>query len=40
MIYRSNDRFLLEKRSAKGVWGGLWCFPEASMDNSDGMNAG
>jgi A/G-specific adenine glycosylase len=23
---------LLEKRPAAGIWGGLWCFPEAALD--------
>src|SRR5690606_10013081 len=25
-------RVLLEKRPAPGIWGGLWCFPEADLD--------
>lgn len=28
MIYRGKQELLLEKRPAKGIWGGLWCFPE------------
>ena len=26
---RSNGQVLLERRPAQGIWGGLWCFPEA-----------
>ena len=26
---------LLEKRPAPGIWGGLWCFPEARARNED-----
>ncbi|PTN11688.1 A/G-specific adenine glycosylase [Nitrosomonas aestuarii] len=33
MIYRHNHKLLLEKRSDKGIWGGLWCFPEYNMDD-------
>ena len=28
MIYRVRQQLLLEKRPDKGIWGGLWCFPE------------
>lgn len=23
---------MLEKRPASGIWGGMWCFPEAGVD--------
>ena len=26
-------RVLLEKRPPSGIWGGLWCFPEASLED-------
>ncbi|MFK8048599.1 MAG: A/G-specific adenine glycosylase [Halioglobus sp.] len=28
MVSSANGEILLEKRPAKGIWGGLWCFPE------------
>lgn len=34
VIEDENGRFLLEKRPERGVWGGLWCFPEHD-DNPD-----
>ncbi|HBV21388.1 MAG TPA: A/G-specific adenine glycosylase [Nitrosomonas sp.] len=33
MIYRHNRKLLLEKRSDKGIWGGLWCFPEYHVND-------
>ena len=32
------DHYLLEKRPASGIWGGLWCFPQAT-DHSDALAA-
>jgi len=32
MIYRNNNKVLLKKRPEKGIWGGLWCFPESEMN--------
>ena len=29
LILVQEDRVLLEKRPAPGIWGGLWCFPES-----------
>jgi A/G-specific adenine glycosylase len=28
LVVRHQDKLLLEKRPAAGIWGGLWCFPE------------
>jgi A/G-specific adenine glycosylase len=28
----ADGRVLLEKRPAQGIWGGLWCFPEAKSE--------
>lgn len=28
MVSSANGDILLEKRPSKGIWGGLWCFPE------------
>jgi len=28
-ILKRNDQILLERRPSSGIWGGLWCFPEA-----------
>ncbi|HYL19470.1 MAG TPA: A/G-specific adenine glycosylase [Burkholderiales bacterium] len=33
LILMSHGEVLLEKRPAPGIWGGLWCFPEAATDN-------
>ncbi|MCB1985035.1 MAG: A/G-specific adenine glycosylase [Burkholderiales bacterium] len=33
MIYRGNRQLLLEKRPDKGIWGGLWCFPENRLED-------
>jgi A/G-specific adenine glycosylase len=32
LVLRHRDEILLEKRPALGIWGGLWCFPEAEKD--------
>jgi A/G-specific adenine glycosylase len=32
MIYRTKQKLLLEKRPDQGIWGGLWCFPENTVD--------
>lgn len=32
LLYRSNGQLLLEKRPDTGIWGGLWSFPEMSVD--------
>jgi A/G-specific adenine glycosylase len=32
MIYRAKQKLLLEKRPDQGIWGGLWCFPENTVD--------
>ena len=32
MIIEHEDAFLLEKRPAPGIWGGLWCFPQIDLD--------
>jgi A/G-specific adenine glycosylase len=31
LVYLDRARVLLERRPAPGIWGGLWCFPEASV---------
>jgi A/G-specific adenine glycosylase len=33
LILEHGGALLLEKRPAVGIWGGLWCFPEASADD-------
>ncbi len=33
MIYRNDNKILLKKRPEKGVWGGLWCFPEHEIES-------
>jgi len=30
-VYRSNGQVLLERRPGRGLWGGLWTFPEAPL---------
>ena len=30
MVRAANGDILLERRPARGIWGGLWCFPEIS----------
>lgn len=37
LILLNQGRILLEKRSASGIWGGLWCFPEMAIDQ-DGID--
>lgn len=32
LILRRGDEVLLEKRPAKGIWGGLWSFPEVAPE--------
>ncbi|WP_350283374.1 A/G-specific adenine glycosylase [Nitrosomonas sp.] len=32
LILLDQERILLKKRPASGIWGGLWCFPEISVD--------
>lgn len=34
IIENSEGEILLEQRPPSGIWGGLWCFPEISMDES------
>lgn len=34
MIENKQGEFLLEKRPPSGIWGGLWCFPEISINES------
>jgi A/G-specific adenine glycosylase len=33
LVLRRGDDVLLQKRTAVGVWGGLWCFPEIGADD-------
>jgi A/G-specific adenine glycosylase len=33
LVLEHRGALLLEKRPAPGIWGGLWCFPEASADD-------
>lgn len=30
LVYLDRGRVLLERRPSPGIWGGLWCFPEAA----------
>ncbi len=32
LVLQRADEVLLEKRPTTGIWGGLWCFPEAEAD--------
>lgn len=32
LVLRHGQEVLLEKRPAPGIWGGLWCFPEAQNE--------
>jgi A/G-specific adenine glycosylase len=32
LVLRHGGAVLLEKRPSSGIWGGLWCFPEAGKD--------
>jgi A/G-specific adenine glycosylase len=34
-VLRHGREVLLEKRPSSGIWGGLWCFPEA-QHNAEG----
>jgi len=34
LVLRHGGEVLLEKRPAPGIWGGLWCFPEAEKDEN------
>ena len=34
IIENSRGQILLEQRPASGIWGGLWCFPEFSTDQT------
>jgi len=34
LIYKRKHKLMLEKRPAKGIWGGLWCFPEDCGDEN------
>ncbi len=33
LVLRHADKVLLEKRPARGIWGGLWSFPEVGRDD-------
>ena len=36
MVLASHDgRVYLERRPESGIWGGLWCLPEATPDSAD-----
>ncbi|NVJ50245.1 MAG: A/G-specific adenine glycosylase [Gammaproteobacteria bacterium] len=35
IIARCGHEVLLEKRPSQGIWGGLWCLPEAPLDTND-----
>ena len=32
LVLQHAGEILLEKRPASGIWGGMWCFPEADVD--------
>ncbi|MGZ0018637.1 A/G-specific adenine glycosylase [Nitrosomonas sp. wSCUT-2] len=32
LLLQHHQRLLLEKRPSDGIWGGLWCLPEMTMD--------
>ena len=32
LVLQRAGEILLEKRPASGIWGGMWCFPEANVD--------
>ena len=32
LVLQRAGEVLLEKRPSSGIWGGLWCFPEADAD--------
>jgi A/G-specific adenine glycosylase len=33
LVMHHAARVLLEKRPPVGIWGGLWCFPEAALED-------
>jgi A/G-specific adenine glycosylase len=36
LVLRHERQVLMEKRPGVGIWGGLWCFPEASLGEVEG----
>jgi len=40
LILSRQGEVLLEKRPAPGIWGGLWCFPEADSECVDEVCVG
>jgi A/G-specific adenine glycosylase len=40
VVMLDGGEVLLEKRPANGVWGGMWCFPEAAVENISARAAG
>ncbi|WP_341502994.1 A/G-specific adenine glycosylase [Gallaecimonas sp. GXIMD4217] len=39
LLLKNDDRVLLYQRPPTGLWGGLWCFPEAKEDISGQLQA-
>lgn len=37
LVYLHANEVMLEKRPAKGIWGGLWSFPETDGSHADGI---
>jgi A/G-specific adenine glycosylase len=37
LIYMNANEVMLEKRASKGIWGGLWSFPEVAVAPSEGQ---
>ena len=37
LVYLYANEVMLEKRPAKGIWGGLWSFPETDGSHGDGI---
>ena len=37
LIYMNANEIMLEKRASKGIWGGLWSFPEVAVVPNDGQ---
>lgn len=35
VIYQNQQKLLLKKRPGKGIWGGLWCFPECNINEKN-----
>src|SRR5690242_1085945 len=35
VVQRCGDRLLVERRPSRGIWGGLWCFPEGRKRAGD-----